>query len=317
MFMTAKTSDRTIALYHADARAFVAQYCREQEPDACDMTHETRVVLAVEWFLGSGGRWSKPHIRRLALALSEQLKILICQDMVDSGERLLSALKHSRPAPVAGKSRGRKKYRKSCRPAELRALIDYFRNKSNRFSRWIAGYIQLSSRIGWRPGEMVALRREGKFLRAPAEKCTNERGLTDVCEIDISAYPARLIVELDQWIAQIDYWAKRYDGLWNLRAIINGRLATACAGLGIQRVATYTFRHFAVSSMKKSGFSQSEIAVIINHATNRTAGEHYGRRSVGIRRPKKMLGYRPERLLLTRDKARRFEPGNTPDFPPS
>ncbi len=131
-----------------------------------------------------------------------------------------------------GKSLGRnarKKYRKSCRPAELRALIGYFRNKGDRFSRWIAGYIQLSSRIGWRP----ALRREGKFLRAPAEKCTNERGLTDVCEVDISTYPARLIVELDQWIAQIDYWAKRYDGLWNLRVIINGRLATACAGLGI------------------------------------------------------------------------------------
>lgn len=70
---------------------------------------------------------------------------------------------------------------------ELRALVSYFRSEDGEFSLWIAGYIMLASRLGWRPGEILILQREGSLLRARAEKQSNQRGLTDTCEIDFSA----------------------------------------------------------------------------------------------------------------------------------
>jgi hypothetical protein len=59
--------------------------------------------------------------------------------------------------------------------------------------------------------------------------------------------------------------------------------------------------------MKASGFSRAEIAVLINHATDRTASEYYGKRRFGRKRAKKMLGFAPARLLLVRNEARVFK----------
>ena len=48
-----------------------------------------------------------------------------------------------------------------------------------------------------------------------------------------------------------------------------------------------------MSCMKKSGFSPADIAVIVNHATNRIAGEHYGKHRYGIVRAEERAGFRP------------------------
>ena len=125
----------------------------------------------------------------------------------------------------------RRKPRKSVRNDELRRLIQYFTTMADAFSLWIAGCFLIASRIGWRPGEIILMHRQGNFLRAPAEKNTNGRGLSDTCEVDISAYPSWLIVRIDKWIDNIVRWEGRYGGLWNLRSAMNSRLATACGAL--------------------------------------------------------------------------------------
>jgi integrase len=331
MFPIAETSLDTIADYEHDAIKFVGQYARECEPDACDIPGERLVVLAVCWFLNTHGRWSESYIRRLANALHQRLARFVAMELIDDSpdpeKSLLWALKSNRPQStektakadkkskevahqkrVAAKKKKRKKCRKSVRLQELRDLIDYFREKADGFSHWIAGYLLIASRIGWRPGEIVTLRREGYFLRAPAEKRSNGRGLADTCEVDISAYPEWIIAHVDQWIADTGKWGERYEGTWNLRVVMNARLATACKSLSIRRVSTYTLRHFAISCMKRSGFSRSEIAVLVNHATNRTASEKYGKSRSGIKRAKKMLRFEEARLDLVRDAARPYRP---------
>jgi integrase len=325
VFAEAQTSPETIAVYERDATKFVRQYSLEEKVDDCDMPYESRLGLAVAWFLSSHGRWSKSYIRRIAAALHQRVQTLVRMELIndnpdDPEKSLLRALKKSRPDPAKKtskvgkknkttnkkKKKQRKKVRKSLKLTELRLLIEYFRLNADGFSLWIVGYLLIASRIGWRPGETVRLRREGNFLRAKAEKHGNGRGLTDTCEVDISAYPDWLIAKLDQWIAGIGKWEERYEGLWNLRTVMNGRLATACRALGIPRVSTYTLRHFAVACMKRSGFSQSEIAVLVNHASNRTATEKYGKGRGGIKRAKKMLRFQAWRLNLVRDRARQF-----------
>jgi integrase len=281
------------------------------------------------------GRWKQNTIRGYAAALQQEMGRMLEYDTFDPDSEealLLWRLKNERPDPVgktkkskeskqvahqqrvAAKKKKRKKHRKSLPIRELRALVRHFRSKDIEFSLWIAGYIILASRLGWRPGEILILQREGNFVRAGAEKHTNGRGLTDTCEIDISAYFDRsrliknvsLASELDKWIADTRKWEAYYGGLSQLQDNINSRLATACKRCKIKRVCTYTFRHFAIACLKASGFSRAEIAVIVNHATDRTATEHYGRRRHGIKRAKNMLGFDEARLPLVRDKARNF-----------
>lgn len=323
-------SPETVARYEIEATKFFGRFCREHHADVCDAPYESRLSMAILWFLGRHGVWSEAYIRLVANALGQRLETFMLSGLIDDNpdpERsLLKRLKHDRPESiekrkkadkaakkiahqkkiVAKKKKKRRKPRKSLPMRELRAVIQYFRQKPNRFSLWIAGYLTIASRLGWRPGEMVTLRREGNYLRAQAEKHTNGRGLDATCEVDISAYPRWLFDRLDQWISDIGKWEAEYGGLWNLRTVMNGRIATACKSLGIARISTYTLRHFAISCTKRSGFSQSEIAVLVNHASNKTASEKYGKGRGGVKRAKKMLRFNEERLLLVRDKVRSF-----------
>jgi integrase len=337
MFMAQVTSNQTIAQYQIDATKLIGQYCREHPVEACHAPYEGRVIMAVLWFLNCDGRWSENYIRRVAAALSQLVEMFVMMGLIDetpdSEKSLLWRLKHTRPKSdekvkkskkgkqvaqqkkVAAKKKKRKKPRKSIPMRELRSLIRYFRSKNDDFSHWIVGYIILSSRLGWRPGEILALERVGNILRASAEKHTNQRGLTDTCEIDIGAYcersqlikKVRLISNLDEWISAIPKWVAYYGGISKLQNSINSRLATACEKEEVKRTCTYTFRHFAISCMKASGFSREEIAVIVNHATDRTAGEHYGKRRQGVKRARKMLRFDRARLPLVRYKARNFD----------
>jgi integrase len=339
MFLEQERSAETVARYEIEASRFVGRYCREHHAEVCDAPYEARLRMAILWFLNSpGGVWSEAYIRLLANALSQRLEMFVLAGLIDDNpdpERsLLSRLKHSRPESiekrkragkttkkiahqkkVAAKKSKRKKPRKSLPMRELRALIGCFRQKGDGFSRWLAGYIIFASRLGWRPGEILMLQRDGTFLSARAEKHTNGRGLTDVCRIDIGAYFEKsgliesvcLASAVDRWIADTRKWEARYGGLTKLQDNINSRLVTACKACQIKRVCIYTFRHVAISCMKSSGFSPAEIAVIVNHATDRTAGEHYGKRRHGIRRAKKALGFDRARLLMVREKARSFD----------
>jgi integrase len=332
MFPTAKRNPKTIAAYECETSRLVAQYQRENPNDAPGAP----LVQTAHWFLNSHARWAGNTIRLYANALEQVIGSMLEDDTFDPDSQeavLLRRLKNDRPSSVgkskksekaklvahqqkvAAKKKKRKKPRKSIPVSELRELIRYFRSRDDEFSLWIVGYIILATRIGWRPGEMLIVQREGYLLRAVAEKHTNGRGLKDNCEIDLSAYfeksrlfkSVSLISELDKWIADIHKWETYYGGLSMLRDNINSRLATACENREIKRVCTYTFRHFAISCLKASGFSRAEIAVIVNHGNDRTAGEHYGRRRHGFKRARKMLRFDQARLPLVRATARKFD----------
>jgi integrase len=335
MFANGERSAETIAAYKREARRLVAQFLREPPRDEAPILYDSPLLGTARSFLDTHERWSGSTIRLFAAALHQEIAepVLAGEFEDHPGEQSpLWRLEHKRPRPASivkksnkGKQvahqkrtaakRMRRKRRKSIDLMELRTLIEFFRLKADSFSLWIVGYILVASRLGWRPGEIISLTRDGTFLRAKAEKCSNGRGLTDTCEIDISAYVERVRLfknenlpsQLDKWIADARKWEAYYGGRAELLDNINSRLATACTKIGIERVCTYTFRHFAISCMKASGFSRAEIAVIVNHATDRTASEHYGKRRFGRRRAKKILSFDAARLLFVRNGARIFK----------
>ena len=324
-------------IYSREGVRLIAQF-QSENPGANE--HTLPIIASTEWFLNSHGRWSQSSIRVFALSLAQELEGLLEYDTFDPDSpegQLLHRLKKDRPASskkvaktskekqvahqkkVAAKqkkatTKKRKKRRKSLPMMELRELRKYFSSRPDEFAKWIAGYILIASRLGWRPGEIINLERDGNIVRAAAQKHSSNRGLAATCEVDISAYfeKARLMKnasiasEIDRWIADAQKWLTYYGDRKRLLAAINGRLATASKFCKIARVCTYTFRHFAISCMKASQFSCAEIAVIINHASDRTAGEHYGKRQHGVKRPKKMLRFDKSRLPLVRNQTRAF-----------
>ncbi len=331
-------STKATLQYEFEAFRLIAQ-CENECPGANPW--ELPIVQAVDWYLNGHGRWAKPTVRLYALALEQELQNVLDYDTFDPDSRegqLLRRLKKDRPvssekidkmtkeAEIANQeeclpkekkphTEKRAAPRKSIPMRELRNLIRYFQKRKDGFSKWIAGHIKLATRLGWRPGEMIVLQREGTLIRALAEKTTNGRGLAEYCEIDIAGYfekaglikSASLASLIDRWIADARKWETYYGGPEGLLENINERLNTGCKKTKIRRVCTYTFRHVAIANMKASGFSRAEIAVLVNHRSDRTAGEHYGRQQQGVKRAKKMLGYDPDRLPLVVKRARKFD----------
>ncbi len=257
------------ARYSSEVAALIEQF-QHEHPDADQ--RKLPILQTAEWFLNSSGRWTAEPVKVYALALKQEIEGLLEFDTFDPDGRegqILQRLEHNPPAPlkkakktekekavahqkkVAAKkkkpmAKKRKKRRKSLPMKELRELVRFFRSREDEFSWWIAGYIIFASRLGWRPGEILNLQREGQFIRAAAEKHTNNRGLTDTCEIDLSAYfekarlirSARLASLIDRWIDDARKWEAHYGGRAKLLANINGRLATASKNCEMKSVLT-------------------------------------------------------------------------------
>jgi hypothetical protein len=299
-------TDETYARYNNMASNFVAQFANETDrDDVCDMAYEELIVASVYWFLDSDGRWSRSYVRQLSAALKQRIDNLCSAELiaVELGNKLSKALEEDRPA---SKTEMRKASASSVKNANLRRLIDYFRNEKNGFSSWIAGYLQVGSRLGWRPGEVVRTWLDGKYVCAVAEKNTQSRGLCGTCEIALHEYGPELIAKLALWISETQRWANEYGGRANLLSVVLTRVRRACVQLRIPHMDLYTLRHFAIASMKKSGYSREEIAVLVNHASTRTAGEHYGKARIGSKRAKKRFRIDAWRLSLVRKTARQF-----------
>lgn len=317
-------SDDTYTRYNDIAVRFIRQFVSESpRTDLVDMAYEDLSMSAIQWFLDSHERWSPDYVRQLAAALTQWGGDLRSAELVSHQtiEKLLDRLENDRPKAKPKKSgskktgdeksarhvsRRRRAIAKSIKPANLRRLIAYFRNSDDHFNVWIAGYLQLASRIGWRPGEIFEVWLDGNYLCALGEKHTNERGLCGICEIGLHQYPPSLIGKLDLWISEMEHWLTEYEGRWKLEDVINKRIQTGCVKLGIPPICVYTLRHFAIACMKKSGLTREEIAVIVNHASTRTATEHYGKARTGRKRPQKMFRIDPWRLSLVRSKARNY-----------
>lgn len=309
----AKKSDQTYARYNGIATRFIRQFVRESDrTDLCDMSYEDLSVAAAHGFLKANGRWAKVYGRQLAGALSQWIENLGGADLIPQSttQTLLQALKEARPSPHPKAPDPETPYPRKRPPAKsitvvnLRRLIRHFRNKDDGFSPRIAGYLQIGSRIGWRPGELVEMSLDGYYLRAPAEKNTNTRSLTPTCEVDLREYPRRLIKKLESWISETTSLANDYGDKWKLRDAAREQISNACEKLGIRPISPSTLRHHAIACMKKSGLTREEIAAIVNHASTRTATERYGKARTGSKRAKKRFRFDPARLALVRNKAR-------------
>jgi len=298
-------TDRTYDRYHELARNLIAQYSRECPADDASIEYPERCLACADWFLGQTGRWSPAYTRQLSAALLQLVRPLGACELVDprAADMVIDRLQNARPEP----GRPRFRPRKSAKLTDIRRLERHLRVSKDPFDRWIAGYVTVATRIGWRPAELLDLRLDGTCLSAGAAKHTQGRGLCDRCEVHLNEYSPALLQKLGAWIIETNHWIEHYGNKKILEDVMYKRIRDASRKVKIRPLSLYVFRHVAISNMKASGYSREEIAVLINHKSTRTATEKYGKKRHGVRRARKRFGVSPLRLELVKKNARSLE----------
>ena len=325
-------SNSSYARYNDEAVLTIRQFLRESDRDDLpDLATENLTIAATQWLIDQNDRWSKQYIGLRCLGMAQRLDLMISCDLVEpsSVAEILDSLRKKKIRPVGvgdavnPNRRRQKEPGLRVRNAGLRKVIEYLAEESDEFGAWLAGYLKISSRIGWRPGEMMDIRLDGRILSASAEKYSRlnpygadglnkmggsgDRGLFQRVEIRIGErYNKKILAALQAWIEGTEKWLKVYDGPQKLLAAMRERIRRACWHEKVKEFSPYATRHFAMASMKRSKRSREEIAAIVNHLSNRTAGENYAEARSGIRRAQSMFSVHPDRVAAVQLKARPF-----------
>jgi integrase len=139
-------------------------------------------------------------------------------------------------------------------------------------------YLLVEPRIGLRPIEYCGATIDGSILVIENAKRADGQDL--VRRIDLSAYPETVLSAIRALISLMPATDNAHVfKLW--RNTIASSLARASLVAGGRRLSLYSFRHIALATWEKNGFSAAEIALLAGHLSLHTARSHYARAGSG------------------------------------
>lgn len=117
----------------------------------------------------------------------------------------------------------------------------------------------------------------GIFLQVKNGKHTNGRGNGEYRHIDIGDYPSSAVQDISSFSSYMKEVEDRgeYRSLYGACQVLLCRTNIALGNDG-KRIQLYSPRHRFSSEVKKV-MSPEEVAALMGHATNKTAGMHYGK----------------------------------------
>lgn len=117
----------------------------------------------------------------------------------------------------------------------------------------------------------------GIFLEVKNGKHTNGRGNGEYRHIDITDYPSTVVQDISSFSSYMKEVEERneYRSLYGACQVLLCRTNISLGNDG-KRIQLYSPRHRFSSEVKKI-MSPEEVAALMGHATNKTAGMHYGK----------------------------------------
>jgi integrase len=243
----------------------------------------------------------KPASRRQYIASTKQLLLVISENkniyQCDSGE-LKIAIQHSLQMQSAQYTngailktwRGRTSSQKTKKLSviQLKELKDYVASKQGKWIHSALLWITANMIVGLRPSEWrtakLIEKKEKTIMTVQNSKNTNGRANGKYRTLDITDIK---LEELELLKAQIhvsqshsktdDSWNKYYAGV---RKAIH-RISRSCMPYQRRFPTLYSSRHQFAANAKKSGKTKVEIAALMGHATDETAGCNYGKKKYG------------------------------------
>ena len=193
----------------------------------------------------------------------------------------------------------RRKSRKSYREKDFSKLLQYLQQKAagERCGYWwhqAVVTLQANSIVGLRPSEwMTAFSQvinNEIVLRVINAKNTHNRahGFTRTLHIpivkdnDVEVIETKIKMTGD---AILSNRAKSFDAYARTVSSYLLRANNAVFGKEKPTIAIYSARHQCAANYKAAGYTKNEVAAAMGHASNKTAGRHYGRKGKGRRVP--------------------------------
>lgn len=236
-----------------------------------------------DWMLRQKPRWKRSTWRMTRLAVQEALE--------KEGAPIEAIQRFNDGHNPEGKAPGQFKAQRvrGLPDGDLEKIVSLLRNNGSNaalrkgaYDEILALFLQANILVGLRPSEWDSAQwaqlDDTPVLRVKNRKTTNGRGngqerLLHVQE-DATAIIQSLMEERDRFYLLGASWADVQSGMANRLKEIR-HLATS------KTYTLYSTRHRFVSAAKQSGYGRAEIANMLGHASEKTAGLHYGRKNTG------------------------------------
>ena len=162
---------------------------------------------------------------------------------------------------------------------ELTKILDHLAKTRGKWDLALGLWLTLGRLTGLRPIEWRVAAIEGEWLVVINAKTTNGRSFGPIRRLRIDPLNEAELGALERFLALVraHEWNALYRGC-------RDRLYTVCRTLWPRRrrhPTLYSARHQFSADAKSAGWNRVEVAAGMGHASDRTAGEHYGRKAAG------------------------------------
>lgn len=154
---------------------------------------------------------------------------------------------------------------------------------------WLAAGIAAGLRpIEWQTASIIERTEEGGItLRVANAKNTNGRAGTEFREVPVEAgwpsdYAEKHLASILSWVNKGNDYDDYYEGC---RHALNRSVRLLWPKALNKHYSLYSGRHQFCANCKKEGLSEYAIAVLMGHASEETAGTHYGKKRSGFTKP--------------------------------
>jgi len=264
-----RTQD-TLNQYARQGRSFITRYYKMAGESWRD--DPERFML---WFIAlrEGWRAATWRFNRQAMAhvMREDGAPIEVLDML-SNESLLAhhPLNTDRP---------KKLRRKRILKTEEEIYLDKLAKSSSEMAAFAALFLRVNPEIGLRPKEWAGARIESDTLIVQNAKNSHGRSTGETrtlifCDESLQNDVARAFGMRDEFVSNYGTWEKIQD---KLRIFLRNFSRIH----GLPNINMYATRHQFSANIKSAGFSKREVADAMGHASDETAGAHYGKRRSG------------------------------------
>lgn len=206
---------------------------------------------------------------------------------------------------------------KGIRRADYEKLITYLELHigTHKYARTLLTWLQATRIAGLRPSEWehatITGAGKGTLLIVRNAKATNGRGHGEERTLDIGAVDAGDLASLHDMVGMVEGYRSQLS-FAELQLHVGDYMkyaARRCFGKRKQYPTLYSLRHQWSANAKSSGHSKADVAAMMGHGSDATAGSHYGRAVSGDSAVKiKPLAAEVARV---KPRARTFVPGSS------
>jgi hypothetical protein len=244
------------------------------------------LVLAVATDLSRrAATYEKSSLKLYHAAIRQHLRDLFDEDLISTEQiERIDGLMLRKPEPDKARQHRRSKKTsarraKSVKPETLSVLVAVLLEHPTAIRRIAAAQLERGVELATRPAEFLAMRETtpGVFCVPSAKySVSNERGLVPFRTLPIDDYTSADITELRDIIALIAVEFANGSTLYHIQRRCQRAIREARKALRSKRkVTAYTTRHQARANLTAMGMTAEELAVVMGHASARTAQACY------------------------------------------